>query len=97
VAPEASDAALDLDLALGDRTLTVRPAGADKPGDLCLRLLFPDSRTLVDYACQGRDGAFRVPRLRAGDYQIQIMREDQVRLKRSIELTSDQEIVVEVP
>jgi hypothetical protein len=96
--PEASETALDLDLALGDRTLTVRPAGADKPGELCLRLLFPEGGPLVDQACQGRDGAFRVPRLRAGDYQIQIMdRKGQVLLNRSVELTSDQEIVVEVP
>ena len=41
VAPEASDTALDLDLALGDRTLTVRPAGADKPGDLCFESPLP--------------------------------------------------------
>jgi protocatechuate 3,4-dioxygenase beta subunit len=98
VAPDASETALDLDLALGDRTLTVRPAGADKPGELYLRLLFPDGGALVEYAGQGRDGAFHVPRLRAGDYQIQIMdRKDQVLLKRSVELTSDQEMVVEVP
>lgn len=98
VAPEASETALDLDLALGDRTLTVRPAGADKPGELCLRLLFPEGGPLVDQACQGRDGAFRVPRLRAGDYRIQIMDgKGQVLLNRSVELTSDQEMVVEVP
>jgi hypothetical protein len=97
VAPDASETALDLDLALGDRTLTVRPAGADKPGELYLRLLFPDGGAHVEYASQGRDGAFRVLRLRAGDYLIQIMdRKDQVLLKRSVELTSDQEIVVEV-
>ncbi len=98
VAPEASETALDLDLALGDRTLTVRPAEADKLGGLCLKLLFPDGEALVEYACQGRDGAIRVPRLRAGSYQIQIMdRKDQVLLKRPIELTSDEEMVVEVP
>jgi hypothetical protein len=98
VAPGASETALDLDLALGDRTLTVRPAGAHKSNELCLRLLFPDGGALVDYACWRVDGAFRVPRLRAGHYQIQIMDpQDQVLLKRSVELTSDQVMVVEVP
>jgi hypothetical protein len=98
VAPEASETALDLDLALGGQTLTVRPAGADKPGELCLRLLFPDGGALVEHACWRMNGTFHVPRLRVGDYLIQIMdRKDQVLLQRSVELTSDQEIVVEVP
>ncbi len=98
VAAGDSETALDLDFALGDRTLTVRPAGADKPSELCLRLFLPDGGALVERACQERDGAFRVPRLRAGDYQIQIMdQKDKVLLTRSIELTSDQENMVEVP
>ncbi len=98
VAPGDSETVLDLDLALGDRTLTVRLPGADKPGELCLRLLFPDGGALIDRACQGGDGAFRVPRLQAGGYQIQIMdRKDQILLKRSVELTSDEEMVVEIP
>jgi hypothetical protein len=97
VAPGASEAVLDLDLALGDRTLTVRPTGAEKPGELCLRLLLPDGGTLVEYACQEADGAFHVSRLRAGSYRIQILdRKDQIVMKGSVELTSDREMVIDL-
>jgi protocatechuate 3,4-dioxygenase beta subunit len=97
VAPGASETVLDLDLALGDRTLTVRPTGAEKSGELCLRLLFPDGGTLVEYACREADGAFHVSRLRAGSYRIQILdRKDQIVIKGSVELTSDQEIVIDL-
>ncbi len=98
VTPGALETVLDLDLALGDRTLTVRPTGTEKPEGLFLRLLFPAGGTLIDYAGQEADGAFHVPRLRAGDYRIQIMGpKDRVLLTGSVELTSDQEMVVDLP
>jgi protocatechuate 3,4-dioxygenase beta subunit len=97
VAPGAAETVLDLDLGLGDRTLTIRPAGVEKPGELRLRLLFP-SGTLVEDAGQGADGAFRISRLRAGNYRIQILdAKNQILMKGSVELTSDREVVVETP
>jgi protocatechuate 3,4-dioxygenase beta subunit len=96
LAPGAPETVLDLDLALGDRTLAVRPAGAEKLGRLRLMLLLADGATLT-CAAQEENGAFHVPRLRAGDYRIQIMDEkDQILMKGPVELNSDREMVIDL-
>ena len=97
VAPGAAETVLDLDLALGDRTLTLRPAGAEKPEGLYLRLLSADGKILAERVGQA-DGAFHVPRLRAGSYPIQILdAKNKVLMTGSVELTSDREMVIDLP
>ncbi len=96
--PEVPEAVLDLDLALGDRTLTVRLAGAETDGGPTLRLLSADGGPLLDRLSQKSDGAFHIPRLREGRYRIQVMADrDKVLTDQPVELSSDREVVVEIP
>lgn len=99
IMPEVPEAVLDLDLALGDRTLTVRlSAGVETLGGPTLSLLSADGELLLDRLSQKSDGAFHIPRLRDGSYRIQVMAgPDKVLIDQPVELTSDREMVVEIP
>lgn len=97
LAPGDPETVLDLDLDLGDRTLTVRPAGPEKQGGLSLRLLFADGGTLINDLSPEQDGAFHIDRLREGSYRIQIKDDKgEVLMNEPVELTSDREMVVEI-
>ncbi|HSU84431.1 MAG TPA: hypothetical protein VLR69_18575, partial [Thermoanaerobaculia bacterium] len=87
-----------LDFALGNRTLTVHPAGAGKTGGFYLRLLRANGTPVTEFHGMGKDGAFHIGRLREGSYRLQIQ-DDQgkIRLDEPVDLTADREIAVEVP
>ena len=98
LSPDIPETTLDLDLALGSRTLTVHPAGAGRPADLYLKLLRADGTALIESIGPGKDGAFHAGRLREGGYRIQIQDfQGKVLIEEPVELTADREIVVEVP
>jgi Carboxypeptidase regulatory-like domain len=91
LAPGAPETVLDLDLALGNGTLTVDYAGAENLGRLSLRLPFADGETLIEPSCQGY-------RLREGSYRIQVVNgQGQALVDEPVEVTSDRETVVEIP
>jgi len=97
LAPGDPEAVLDLDLALGNRTLTVHPTGAEQLGRLFLRLPSADGETLIESFCREQDGTLHIGRLREGSYRLQIMNlQGQVLMDKPVEVTSDPETVVEI-
>jgi Carboxypeptidase regulatory-like domain len=88
LAPGAPETVLDLDLALGNRTLTVHLSGGENLGRLFLKLPFADGETLIE-PCE----AFG--RLREGSYRIQVVNgQGQVLVDEPVEVTSDREVTI---
>jgi hypothetical protein len=87
----ATEATLDLDFHLGDLTLTVRPTTSTDALDAYL--FNGNGSDLVQYL-SARDGAYRYSHLRAGTYQLNY-RQGRGRRIRQLELTADQELVID--
>jgi len=87
----ATEATLDLDFHLGDLTLTVRPMTSTDAFDAYL--FNGDGSDLMQYL-SARDGAYRYSHLRAGTYQLNY-RKGRGRQIQQLELTADQELVID--
>lgn len=98
LSPDVPETRLDLDFSLGDRTLTIHPTGAGTSGDLYMNLLLPDgTNALNETIVPGQDGAFHISQLREGSYRIQISNTGKIRVDETVDLSTDREIVVEMP
>ncbi|HYO16994.1 MAG TPA: carboxypeptidase-like regulatory domain-containing protein [Thermoanaerobaculia bacterium] len=95
--PGEGDAILDLDLALGDLSLSLAFSSGEEPVSASLTLLRADGTPVIEGPWLDNEDSFRYTSLRPGRYRLQI--QDNLhgrRIERGINLASDMEVVIDL-